>query len=426
MESREVQGAAAGGRGLQAQQAQQMVIGPTSSSYPSNSTLITSNQTANIPPSSAHRFSFNPLTSPPQHHLQQFHQQHHHHQQHHQNQQQLKPLHSLNSVAFDGSPQFQYNTEPTIKKKRGRPRKYAPDGNIALQLAPTTQIPSHSANHAGNDSVGLPSVGAAAEPPPKRNRGRPPGSGKRQIDALGGVSGVGFTPHVITVNTGEDIASKITAFSQQGPRTICILSANGAVCNVTLRQSVLSGSMVKFELMVWKDMYKAEISALHGYRHMKYSQAEMVHAGRYEIISLSGSFLVSENSGSCSRTGGLNVSLAGSDGRVVGGGVVGALQAASPVQVIVGSFIADGRKQNLDVFKTGPLMPTSNMQNFGGPGTAGSSPSQGGSSESSDENGGSPLNGGSGFYSNSAPSMHNNNMQMNSQMNSLWPGHTQQ
>ncbi|MBA0763714.1 hypothetical protein Gotri_013136, partial [Gossypium trilobum] len=357
-----------------------------------------------------------------------------------------------------------YNTEPTIKKKRGRPRKYAPDGNIALQLAPTTQIPSHSANHAGNDSVGLPSVGAAAEPPPKRNRGRPPGSGKRQIDALGGVSGVGFTPHVITVNTGEDIASKITAFSQQGPRTICILSANGAVCNVTLRQSVLSGSMVKFEdlglswtayiftgllkfklsalsfnikrhflsphLMVWKDMYKAEISALHGYRHMKYSQAEMVHAvlaGRYEIISLSGSFLVSENSGSCSRTGGLNVSLAGSDGRVVGGGVVGALQAASPVQVIVGSFIADGRKQNLDVFKTGPLMPTSNMQNFGGPGTAGSSPSQGGSSESSDENGGSPLNGGSGFYSNSAPpSMHNNNMQMNSQMNSLWPGHTQQ
>ncbi|MFQ6627015.1 hypothetical protein Gotur_005932 [Gossypium turneri] len=341
MESREVQGAAAGGRGLQAQQAQQM-----------------------------------------------------------------------------------YNTEPTIKKKRGRPRKYAPDGNIALQLAPTTQIPSHSADHAGNDSVGLPSVGAAAEPPPKRNRGRPPGSGKRQIDALGGVSGVGFTPHVITVNTGEDIASKITAFSQQGPRTICILSANGAVCNVTLRQSVLSGSMVKFELMVWKDMYKAEISALHGYRHMKYSQAEM---GRYEIISLSGSFLVSENSGSCSRTGGLNVSLAGSDGRVVGGGVVGALQAASPVQVIVGSFIADGRKQNLDVFKTGPLMPTSNMQNFGGPGTAGSSPSQGGSSESSDENGGSPLNGGSGFYSNSAPpSMHNNNMQMNSQMNSLWPGHTQQ
>ncbi|KAK8639988.1 hypothetical protein V6N13_138354 [Hibiscus sabdariffa] len=305
MESREVQGqsAAPAGRRLQiqSQQAQPMVIGPTSSSYPSNSTLINSNPTTIIPPSSPHPFSFNPLASPPSHN------------------QQLKPLDSLNSVAFDGSSQFQYNLEPSMKKKRGRPRKYAPDGNIALQLAPTTPMPTHSANHGATDSVDLASVGPVAEPPPKRNRGRPPGSGKRQIDALG----VGFTPHVITVNAGEDIASKITAFSQQGPRAICILSANGDVCNVTLRQS---GSMVKYE-------------------------------------------------------------------------------------IIVGNFIADGKKQNLDVSRTGPFIPTSNMQNFGAPGTTVSSPTHAGSSESSDENGGSPLNGGSGFYNNSVPpSMHNNNM----------------
>ena len=92
-------------------------------------------------------------------------------------------------------------------------------------------------------------------------------------------------------------------------------------------------------------------------------------------------------------------------------------------QVIVGSFIADGKKQNSDVFRTGPSsMLTPNMLNFGAPGTTGSSPSQGGSSESSDENGGSPLNRGSGFYSNSAPSIHNNNMQMYP----LWTGHTPQ
>ncbi|KAL4339533.1 hypothetical protein GQ457_08G025400 [Hibiscus cannabinus] len=388
MESREVQGQAAAGRGLPPQQAQPMALGPASSPYASNSTFINSNPAANIPPSPAHRFSFNPLASPPshnQHHLQQF---------HHQNQQQLKPLDSFNSLGFDGSTQFQYNSEPAMKKKRGRPRKYAPDGNIALQLAPTSPIATHSANHPGTDSLGLASVAAAVEPPPKRNRGRPPGSGKRQIDALGGVSGVGFTPHVITVNAGEDVASKITAFSQQGPRTVCILSANGAVCNVTLRQP---GGMVKYE-------------------------------GRFEIISLSGSFLVSENNGGCSRSGGLNVSLAGSDGRVVGGGVAGALQAATPVQVIVGSFIADGKKQNLDVLRTGSSsIPTSNMQSFGASGTAVSSPSHAGSSESSDENGGSPPNGGSGFYNNSVPPsiMHNNNMQMNQQMNSLWPGHTQ-
>ena len=57
--------------------------------------------------------------------------------------------------------------------------------------------------------------------------------------------------------------------------------------------------------------------------------------GRFEILSLSGSFLLIENGGTRSRTGGLSVSLAGPDGRVVGGGVAGLLMAASPVQVNV-------------------------------------------------------------------------------------------
>lgn len=69
-----------------------------------------------------------------------------------------------------------FNIEPA-KKKRGRPRKYAPDGNIALGLAPTP-IPSTAAH---GDATGTPS----SEPPAKRNRGRPPGSGKKQLDALG-------------------------------------------------------------------------------------------------------------------------------------------------------------------------------------------------------------------------------------------------
>jgi len=55
--------------------------------------------------------------------------------------------------------------------------------------------------------------------------------------------------------------------------------------------------------------------------------------GRFEIISLSGSFLLTENGGTRSRTGGLSVALAGSDGRVLGGGVAGMLMAATPVQV---------------------------------------------------------------------------------------------
>lgn len=38
------------------------------------------------------------------------------------------------------------------------------------------------------------------------------------------------------------------AFSQQGSRTICILSANGAICNVTLRQPATSGGTVTYEV----------------------------------------------------------------------------------------------------------------------------------------------------------------------------------
>ncbi|KAH6816883.1 AT hook motif DNA-binding family protein [Perilla frutescens var. frutescens] len=282
------------------------------------------------------------------------------------NMHQQNPGFPFNSMAVDGSASGGrgggFSIEPA-RKKRGRPRKYSPDNSIGLGLspAPVSQIPSLMAHNDFGGGGGTPS----SEMQAKRNRGRPAGSVKRQLDALG-VPGVGFTPHVITVNAGEDIASKIMAFSQQGPRTVCILSANGAICNVTLRQPAMSGGTVTYE-------------------------------GRFEIISLSGSFLLSESNGNRSRTGGLSISLAGSDGRVLGGGVAGMLKAASPVQVVVGSFIAEGKKS-----KSGPSStPPSHMFNFGAPGTVtGTSPSPGGSSESGEENDDSPLNHGSGPYGN--------------------------
>lgn len=58
--------------------------------------------------------------------------------------------------------------------------------------------------------------------------------------------------------------------------------------------------------------------------------------GLFEILSLSGSFMPNESGGGTrSRSGGMSVSLASPDGRVVGGGVAGLLVAASPVQVII-------------------------------------------------------------------------------------------
>lgn len=55
--------------------------------------------------------------------------------------------------------------------------------------------------------------------------------------------------------------------------------------------------------------------------------------GRFEILALTGSYTVSDNGGMKSRSGGLSVSLAGPDGRVIGGGIAGSLTAASPIQV---------------------------------------------------------------------------------------------
>ncbi|KAI3834417.1 hypothetical protein MKX03_032528 [Papaver bracteatum] len=147
----------------------------------------------------------------------------------------------------------------------------------------------------------------------RRSRGRPKGSGNRQLLAslgewVSNSAGGKFLPHVVTIDSGEDIAAKIISFSRKGPRAICILSANGAVSNVTIRQP---GS--------YSGIF-------------------------FEILSLTGSFTINSAGGVRSRTGGLSVSLAGPDGRVVGGAVAGQLLASSKIQVIVGSFLPNTHK----------------------------------------------------------------------------------
>ncbi|XVE64976.1 hypothetical protein DITRI_Ditri07aG0144900 [Diplodiscus trichospermus] len=195
-----------------------------------------------------------------------------------------------------------------MKKKRGRPRKYGPDGSVTRALSPKP-------------------ISTAAPPPVidfsagKRGKVKSPTSvskAKYELENLGEwvacSVGANFTPHIITVNAGEDVTMKIISFSQQGPRAICILSANGVISSVTLRQPDSSGGTLTYE-------------------------------GRFEILSLSGSFMPSDSGGTRSRSGGMSVSLASPDGRVVGGGVAGLLVAASPVQVVVGSFLAGNQHE---------------------------------------------------------------------------------
>ncbi|XP_078427497.1 AT hook motif DNA-binding family protein [Wolffia australiana] len=211
------------------------------------------------------------------------------------------------------------NPAEPMKRKRGRPRKYGPEGTMSLGLSPL----SSAGGGSGPGSSGLVSMAGSGSAPStlKRGRGRPPGTGRKQQLAscgewISSSAGTGFTPHVITISAGEDIASKIMSFSQQGPRAVCILSACGVVSRVTLRQPASSGGSVTYE-------------------------------GRFEILSLSGSFLLINEGGSLGRSGALSVSLSSPDGRVVGGGVAGALIAATPAQVIVGSFIYGSTKAKI-------------------------------------------------------------------------------
>ncbi|KAL9274391.1 AT-hook motif nuclear-localized protein 1-like protein [Drosera capensis] len=190
------------------------------------------------------------------------------------------------------------------KKKRGRPRKYAPDGTVTI--ASSTRPISASAPAASSKfSTG------------KQGRARPIGTEiavERRIEKCAGGGGAmhwdgsHFTPHVITVDAGEDVTAKIISFCQHGPRAICILSANGIISNATLRQSDSSGSTLTYE-------------------------------GRFEIVNLCGSVTPAEREGVRDRAGGLSVSLSTPNGQVVGGCIAGLMVAASPVQIIVGSFL---------------------------------------------------------------------------------------
>ncbi|KAD2393233.1 hypothetical protein E3N88_40210 [Mikania micrantha] len=223
-------------------------------------------------------------------------------------------------------------------KKRGRPRKYGPNGSMqppagvagaamTVKVAPVNattvrvdgafeQQSPHSASASPVYVDPVSSVpmeeGFASV---KKGRGRPPGSlnKKRKGESLGS-TGFGFTPHIIMVQPGEDVLNKIMAFSQNGPRAVCIMSGIGVINNVTLREASTSGGTATYE-------------------------------GRFDILALSGSFVLAEVYGQRTRAGGLSITLSGPDGRVIGGVVAGLLTAACPVQVIVGSFLPENCKE---------------------------------------------------------------------------------
>lgn len=140
----------------------------------------------------------------------------------------------------------------------------------------------------------------------RRPRGRPPGSKNKPKPPviITRESANTLRAHILEVSNGSDVFDCLATYARRRQRGICVLSGNGTVTNITLRQPTAAGAVV----------------TLHG---------------RFEILSLSGSFLPPPAPPGATS---LTIFLAGGQGQVVGGSVVGELTAAGPVIVIAASF----------------------------------------------------------------------------------------
>ncbi|GLJ40197.1 hypothetical protein SUGI_0824540 [Cryptomeria japonica] len=152
----------------------------------------------------------------------------------------------------------------------------------------------------GDGGAGTGTVEVARKP-----RGRPPGSKNKPKPPIiiTRDSENAMRPLLLEVAGGCDVAESIAHFARRRQIGVCVMSGNGIVSNVTLRQATNPGSAATFH-------------------------------GRYQILSLSGTFLPAPSS-----SGGLTISLAGTQGQVVGGSVMGPLIASGAVIIIAASFI---------------------------------------------------------------------------------------
>ncbi|XP_027367311.1 AT-hook motif nuclear-localized protein 19-like [Abrus precatorius] len=151
-----------------------------------------------------------------------------------------------------------------------------------------------------------PKEGAIEVATTRRPRGRPPGSKNKPKPPIFVTrdSPNALRSHVMEIATGADITDCVAQFARRRQRGVCILSGSGIVVNVTLRQPTAPGAVM----------------ALHG---------------RFDILSLTGSFLPGPSPPGAT---GLTIYLAGGQGQIVGGGVVGPLVAAGPVLLMAATF----------------------------------------------------------------------------------------
>ncbi|KAL8227923.1 hypothetical protein R6Q57_015507 [Mikania cordata] len=240
---------------------------------------------------------------PPPFHTSDLHLHHHHHQQHqqqfqqhhaHRHQQQQQQHYHQQQPNSEEDEQSGGSSSLNHGQKRDREDNHNNnDGNRELASVVTGGDGDHSSGGGGSGGS-------------RRPRGRPAGSKNKPKPPIiiTRDSANALRSHVMEVANGCDIQESISNFATRRQRGVCILSGNGTVTNVTLKQPTTPGAVV----------------TLHG---------------RFEILSLSGSFLPPPAPPAAS---GLTIYLAGGQGQVVGGGVVGPLLASGPVVIMAASF----------------------------------------------------------------------------------------
>uniref|UniRef100_A0ACD5Y1K6 Uncharacterized protein n=2 Tax=Avena sativa TaxID=4498 RepID=A0ACD5Y1K6_AVESA len=178
----------------------------------------------------------------------------------------------------------------------------APSNNDGTEISGGSGGPD---DDRGENGTGEPTGGAVVTGN-RRPRGRPAGSKNKPKPPIFVTrdSPNALRSHVMEVAGGADVAESIAHFARRRQRGVCVLSGAGTVTDVALRQPAAPGAVVALR-------------------------------GRFEILSLTGTFLPGP---APPGSTGLTVYLAGGQGQVVGGSVVGTLTAAGPVMVIASTF----------------------------------------------------------------------------------------
>ncbi|OWM80520.1 hypothetical protein CDL15_Pgr019800 [Punica granatum] len=176
-----------------------------------------------------------------------------------------------------------------------------------LQLAADSDCSPERDQKTDLDAATTSGSGRTSSSSGRRPRGRPPGSKNKPRPPIIVTrdSPNALRSHILEISDGSDIVESVTNYARRRGRGVCILSGTGTVTNVTLRQPAAPlGSVV----------------TLHG---------------RFEILSLTGTALPPP---APPGAGGLAIFLAGGQGQVVGGNIVGPLTAAGPVVLMAASF----------------------------------------------------------------------------------------